>query len=41
MVNIHMQGSTVYGMNDWEHKMKKVAENVFVDFHDENKALGV
>ena len=40
-VNIHMQGATVYGMKDWEHKMKQVAENVFVDFHDENKAIGV
>ena len=39
-ITVNVNG-TVYGMADAEEKFKNIAENVFVEYHDTNKAVGV
>lgn len=39
-IHIHMDNSKIYGMDDFKDKVEKVAEDVFIKYHDEDPAIG-
>lgn len=40
-IHLNMSNSTIYGMDDAESRFRNIAENVFLDYHDDDKAIGV